>query len=142
MPPNPIQSPASYIPSRATAFADVDGTALLVSSSTPLPVSIGAAAAAAPLAGTTAASGTLGPFQPVVGRPVVLALSGTWTGTVQVLRSTDGGTTKLPLTVVGQSWGTFTANACEPVWEESEAAARLYLDVALGSGALTYRLAQ
>jgi hypothetical protein len=142
MPPTPIQSPASYVPSRASAFADVDGTALLVSASNPMPVSIGAAAAAAPLAGTTAVTAILGPFLPAGGRPIVLALSGTWSGTVKVRRSTDGGVTKLPLTIAGSVWGQYTANACEPVWEENEVGAALYLDVALASGTLTYRLAQ
>jgi hypothetical protein len=142
MPSIPIQSPASYIPSRATAFADVDGTSLLVSASNPMPVSVGPAAAAPPLAGSTATSGVFGPMLPGASRPVVLALSGTWSGTVTVKRSTDGGVTKLPLTVGGTSWGQFTANVCEPVWEENEAGAALYLDVALTSGTLTYRLAQ
>lgn len=142
MPSIPIQSPASYVPSRAAAFADVDGTSMLVSASNPMPVSIGAAAAAAALAGSSTASGVLGPFLPVAGRPVVLALSGTWSGTVAVQRSTNGGTTKLPLTVAGAVWGQFTTNACEPVWEESEAGAALYLDVTLSSGTLAYRLAQ
>jgi hypothetical protein len=121
MPSPPIQSPASYVPSRAAAFADVDGTSLLVSASNPMPVP--------DRASTT-------------GRPVVLALSGTWLGTVTIKRSTDSGTTKLPLTIGGSIWGQFTANACETVWEETEAGAALYLDVALSSGTLTYRLAQ
>jgi hypothetical protein len=142
MPSTPIQSPAAYVPSRATAFADIDGTSLLVSASNPLPVAIGAAPAGAPLAGTTNVTAILGPFQPVVGRAVVLSLGGTWTGTVKVKRSTDAGATKLPLTVAGTAWGEFTGNACEPVWEESEAAATLYLDVTLTSGSLAYRLAQ
>lgn len=142
MPSVPIQSPAAYIPSRATAFADVDGTSLLVSASNPLPVSIGAAAAAAPLAGSTSVTGVIGPYLPAAGRPVVLALTGTWSGTVTIKRSTDGGITKLPLTIGGSAWGQFTANACEPVWEENEAGATFYLDVALTSGSLTYRLAQ
>lgn len=142
MPSIPIQSPASYVPSRAAAFADVDGTSMLVSANNPMPVAIGPAAAAAALAGSSAASAVLGPFLPVAGRPVVLALSGTWSGTVMVQRSTNGGTTKLPLTIGGVAWGQFTTNVCEPVWEESEAGAALYLDVTLSSGTLTYRLAQ
>jgi hypothetical protein len=142
MPPTPIQSPASYVPSRAAAFADVDGTSLLVSASNPLPVAIGAAAAAAPLAGSASVTGIVGPYLPAPGRPMVLALAGTWSGTVTVKRSTDGGTTKLPLTVGGAPWGQFSANACEPIWEENEAGAGFYLDVALSSGTLIYRLAQ
>ena len=72
----------------------------------------------------------------------MLALSGSWSGTVKVLRSTDGGATKLPLTIAGASWGQFTANCCEAIWEESEAAARLYLDITLIAGSASYRLGQ
>ena len=139
MPGTPIQSPASYVPSRATAFADIDGTSLLVSSSNPLPVTLNGGSTT-PLAGSTSATGSVGPFSPVIGRPVMLMLSGTWTGLVKVMRSTDGGTTRLPLTVAGGSWAQFSANCCEPVWEESDAAATLYLDVTLASGTLAYRI--
>ncbi len=141
MPPTPIQSPSGYSVSQAVAFADVDGSARLVSATAPLPVTMGNPSAT-PLAGTAAATGAVGPFQPVLGRAVVLALSGTWTGTVRVLRSTDSGTTRLPLTVAGTAWGQFTANCCEAVWEESEGAAQLYLDITLASGSVIYRLAQ
>lgn len=144
MPNAPIQSPASFVPSRATAFSDVDGTALLVSASNPLPVAMAttSGSTSTPLAGTAAASGVLGPYQPATGRAVILSLAGTWAGTVKVTRSTDGGATRLPLTVAGGSWAQFTANCCEAVWEESDASARLYLDVTLTSGTLTYRMAQ
>ena len=143
MPTSPIQSPASYVPSRAAAFADTDGSALVVSSANPLPVTLAAAApASAPMAGNTAVSGVLGPFQPTLDRPVMLALSGTWTGSVRVLRSTDGGVTRLPLTVAASPWAQFTANCCEPVWEEASSGAELYLDIALSSGTLAYRIEQ
>jgi hypothetical protein len=139
--PIPIQSPGGYAAPRALVFADANGDAQVASVAAPLPVAFGAPTTAA-LAGSTAASAVLGPFQPVLGRAVILSLAGTWAGTVKVLRSVDGGTTKLPLTVAGTLWGQFTSNACEPVWEESEAAATLWLDAALTSGTLTYRLAQ
>ena len=139
--PTPIQSPGGYAASRAMAFADPVGDGVLVSAADPLPVTLGSAATAA-LAGSTAASTVLGPYQPALGRGVMLTLSGSWSGTVKLLRSVDGGVTKLALTIAGASWGQFTANACEPVWEESEAAARLWLDVTLVSGTLTYRIAQ
>ena len=42
MPATPIQSPAAFVPTRATAFADVDGTAISVSSAQPLPVALAA----------------------------------------------------------------------------------------------------
>ncbi len=139
--PIPIQSPSGYAATRAVVFADANGDAQLASAATPLPVAFGAPTVAA-LTGSTATSAVLGPFQPVLGRAVVLALGGSWTGTVKVLRSTDGGTTKLPLTVAGAVWAQFTGNACEPVWEESEASATLWLDAVLTSGAISYRLAQ
>lgn len=139
--PTPIQSPSGYAATRALVFADGDDNAILASATNPLPVTLGSAPTAA-LAGSTAASGILGPYQPALGRGIVLALAGTWAGTVRVLRSTDGGTTKLPLTLAGAVWGQFTANCCEPVWEESESAATLWIDIALTSGTLAYRLAQ
>lgn len=145
MPTNPIQSPASYVPSRAAAFSDVDGNSLLVSNANPLPVAIlagGTGSVPVALTGTTTTTSVLGPYQPSIDRSIMLALSGTWTGTVKVLRSTDGGVTKLPLTVAGTTWGQFTANACEPVWEDADAASRFYLDVTLASGTLAYRLSQ
>jgi hypothetical protein len=139
--PIPIQSPSGYAATRAVVFADASGDALIASATAPLPVTFGAPSATA-LAGTAAASAVLGPFQPVLGRAVILALAGTWAGSVKVLRSTDGGTTKLPLTIAGTLWGQFTGSCCEPVWEESEAIATLWLDATLTSGSLTYRLAQ
>lgn len=141
MPSTPIQTPSSYISSHAAAFADGEGAAVLVSAASPLPVAFGAPAAT-PLAGSTAASGIFGPYAPALGRAVMLSLGGTWAGAVKVLRSADGGATKVPLTLGGQPWGQFTGNCCEPVWDESEGAARLYLDVALTSGTCTYRFAQ
>lgn len=141
MPSVPIQFPGGYAASRAVAFADVDGAALMVSAATPLPVAFGQPAAEA-LSGLAASSTIAGPFQSAPGRPVVLALSGNWTGTVRILRSTDGGATKLALTAAGMAWGQFSGNCCEPVWEEAEAAAQLYLDIALTSGTVAYRLAQ
>lgn len=141
MPPTPIQSPSGYAVSQAVAFADADGSARLVSIAAPLPVTLGVQTTA-PLAGSAVVSGAVGPYQPVIGRPVMLALSGSWSGTVRLLRSTDQGATRLPLTAAGSPWGQFTANCCEAVWQEADATAQLYLDIALASGSLTYRLAQ
>lgn len=139
--PLPIQSPSGYAATRAVAFADTDGSALIASAATPMPVTL-LAAPATPLAGTAATSAIFGPYQPALGRDIVLTLSGTWTGTVRLLRSVDGGATKLPVTIGGAAWAQFSANCCEPVWDEPESAARLYLDIALTSGSLNYRLAQ
>lgn len=138
----PVAAPATYAPLSAIGFADVDSTLAPVSADRPLPVSSATVPAPPPLAASANASTTAGPFIPTSDRPVMVALSGTWTGTVNVLRSTDGGATRLPLTAAGQPWGSFTANCCEPVWQESVSGAALYLDIALSAGSLTYRVAQ
>ena len=142
MPQPPIQYPASYSVSQAVAYSDVDGSSILVGPDKPLPVTIGQPVGTTPLAGTAVASVLVGPYTPVAGRPVMLSLEGTWQGTVALQRSTDGGAHKLPVTIGGSPWARFSGNCCEPVWEESESVAKLYLDIQLASGSLTYRLAQ
>ena len=142
--PLPVTAPAGFAPLAAIGFTQADATLSPVSDSAPLPVVVRAdAGATAPaLSGTASSSGTFGPFAPAPGRPVILSLSGTWTGTVRLLRSTDGGANQLPLTVGGLPWASFTANCCEAVWEESAKGAELYLNVALTSGTLSYRVEQ
>lgn len=140
--PNTVFSPAGYTPTFAVSFSDGASGAQIVANGTPLPVTPIVANKPAPLGGTTSTSATFGPFVPVAGQPVVISLSGSWTGAVSLLRSVDGGTTRLPVTMAGRTWGQYSANVCEPVWEEAEASAGLYLDVALQSGTVTYRLAQ
>lgn len=139
--PTPIQNPAGYAVTRAVAFADLDGSMLPVAAATPLPVTLGTAPTTA-LTGSASTTSVVGPYQPALGRPVILTLTGTWAGSVKVTRSVDGGTSRQPLTVAGNPWGQFAANACEAVWEESESAAQLYLDITLTSGSITYRMAQ
>ena len=143
--PTPIQNPTGYVIPRAVAYADTDGSMLQVSTAAPLPVAVlagGGSTATIALAGTAATTAVVGPYQPAIGRAVMLLLTGAWTGTVKVLRSVDSGTTKQPLTINGAVWGQFSGNCCEAVWDESEAAARFYLDITLASGSVTYRVAQ
>lgn len=144
MPDSPqILSPAGFVPEHALAFADSTGRAVSVGAGAPLPVRQAMiAAAATPLAGTLSASGTVGPFTPDLDRAIWLTLSGTWAGQVQVMRSTDNGATLLPLTLTGQSWASFTANANEAIGDESVSGASWYLAVTLSSGTLTYRVQQ
>lgn len=142
MPTSPLKTPAGYVPQMAISFANSAGDADIVSAINPIPTQEQPFVAPAALAGSLTSSSLVGPFQPRAGRAVVLALSGTWTGSARLVRSTDGGTSRLPLTAAGLPYGLYTANVCEPVWEESEAAALLYLDVTLSSGTLTYRLGQ
>lgn len=142
MPSSPLKTPAGYVPQMAIAFATPMGEAEIVSASNPIPVLDQPFAAPPALAGTANASSIAGPFAPRAGRAVVLTLSGTWAGSVRLVRSVDGGATKLPVTAGGVAYGLFSGNVCEPVWEESEAAALLYLDVTLTSGSVTYRMGQ
>ena len=148
MPNVPISYPARYAPGVALNFADEVGNAVLVSQSAPLPVTLAAATGGGsttpspPLTGTAAIASTTGSYVPLAGRSLVVTLSGTWTGTVKLLRSINGGATKLSLTLAGAPWAEFTANVNEPVWEENEAAAVFYLQFAPLSGTIVYRLAQ
>ncbi|GGE83986.1 hypothetical protein [Sphingomonas prati] len=138
-----IQEPAGFVPLFGLAFGGVGAPAVPVNGEHPLPVvAVRDAIAAAPLVGTTNVSAVVGPFVPDLAWPISAQLSGSWTGTVQVLRSTDGGTTRLPLTVAGQSWATFTANAQEAIGEESSTGAGYWLAVTLNGGTLTYQVSQ
>lgn len=153
MPPTkPISLPAGFAPAFAIGFSDQTGELAIVDSGRPLPVALPedatitlqAANPAAPpaLEGQTSVSALVGPYVPIAGKPIVLTLGGGWQGSVQVERSTDAGATRHGLTVAGAPWGQFTANACEIVWSEEEDGAELYLDVAIASGTLDYRIAQ
>lgn len=138
----PILSPGGFVPQQAIAYADAGG-AVAVGVAAPLPVTARTIAAdSAPLAGTATASVIVGPFVPQLARPIWLTLSGVWTGSAAVQRSGDGGATWLPLTAGGQPWGRFTANANEPVAEDSDGAATYRLVVTIASGALDYRVSQ
>ena len=147
--PIPLHTPAGYAPAFALGLDDGTGHLSLISDGRPLPVTaIGgvtaatSAAAPEPLEGESSVSAIVGPFEPALARPVYVTLSGNWTGTVRLLRSVDGGAVKHPVTLGGAEWATFLANACEPVWEETEEAATLWLECDVAQGTLAYRVAQ
>lgn len=137
-----IHAPGGFAPFTAVSFANGAGKAVTVEDQTPLPVTLAPAGPVTPLAGTASASTMAGPFVPVLGRPIVVTLAGDWSGTVTLLRSVDGGTTKLPLTIGGLPWAVFSGNANEPVAEEREPGATYYLDFDRVSGTLSYRVSQ
>jgi hypothetical protein len=141
----PISQPAGYVTSTALAFDKGDGTATVVKATSPLPMT-GAVSvtlpSTTPLVGTSSISTTVGPYTALIGRSVMLTLTGTWSGSVQLLRSTDAGVTKIPVTMGGGSWALYTGNCCEPVWDEGDVTALLYLQMTITSGAITYRVAQ
>jgi hypothetical protein len=139
-----IKAPAGYVSQHAIAFGAQDGTAISVDAANPLPTPAAVAASGvAPLAGSTAASGSFGPFVPALGRTLWVTLSGSWSGAVQLLRSTDGGTTRLPLTYPdGSPRASFAGNVNLAVGEETVAGASYYLAVTLTAGTLSYRVEQ
>lgn len=118
---------------------------LVVSTTTP------GAATSTPLTGTVndTSAHTFGPFTPQLARAIWATLVGTGaSGTAQLLRSTDGGTTKAGLTAGGTSWASWSfttttgAIVNEQVSTETDSAATYYLAVTLTAGSLTYRIAQ
>jgi hypothetical protein len=139
--PTPISLPAGYAPAFALGFADSTHNLNVVSDGLRLPVAF-AAAPPSPLAGETSTSRLAGPFAATAGRVVTVTLDGEWDGTVRLLRSTDGGATMASLMVGGSPWGEYTASGCEQAWSESEDGASFFLDIALASGTLAYRVSQ
>lgn len=118
-------------------------TAVAVSEANPLPVQMTPQPASTqPLAQTLSASGSVGPFAPDLNRAIWLTLSGSWSGTATIMRSVDHGATRYPLTLAGQPWAVFTANAQEVISEESDASATYYVDIALNSGSVAVRVSQ
>jgi len=136
-----ISVPAGFAPACAVGYSDSGGGLALVSGATPLPVAM-SAPAPAPLSGLSTVSAVAGPFVPTPGRVIVVTLDGEWDGTVRLLRSTDGGLTKARLRVGGGTWGEYTASGCEQAWTETEEGTSFYLDIALNSGAVAYRVSQ
>jgi hypothetical protein len=136
-----IAVPAGFAPAYAVGYARDDGQLALVSNVAPLPVAT-SAPAPDPLAGQANTSELVGPFNPTAGRVIVVMLSGEWDGTVRLLRSTDGGVTQVPLRVGGSAWGEYTQSGCEQAWAETEEGTGFYLDIALNSGTVDYRVSQ
>lgn len=136
-----ISVPAGFAPAYAVGFSDTGGQLALVSDAAPLPVTL-AAPAPIPLTGQSAASEVVGPFVPAAGRVIVVTLDGEWEGWVRLLRSTDGGLTKVPLRAGGLPWAEYSEPGTEQAWLETEEGASFYLDIALTSGSLTYRVSQ
>jgi hypothetical protein len=136
-----ISVPAGFAPAYAVGFSDTDGQLALVSDVAPLPVAT-ALPAPAPLTGQSSASEMAGPFEATPGRVVVVTLGGQWDGTVRLLRSSDGGLTKVPLRAGGLPWAEYSQPGTEQAWLESEEGASFYLDIELTGGNLTYRVSQ
>lgn len=139
-----IVAPSTIVPPAGVAFTGADGQTKYASPTDPLPTTAAALAPAAvvSLVGTSTGAQTVGPFVPVLGRPITIALSATsWPGgQVQLLRSTDGGVTKLPLTPAGVTIGVYSGIGADSPWVETEAGATYYLS--LPAANISYRVAQ
>jgi hypothetical protein len=144
--PENVSAPGGFVPRYALSFGSANAAAVAVDASNPLPVAdtrSAGPAASTPLGDSLAASGTSAAFAPQLGRPIWLTLGGSWSGTASLLRSTDGGVTRLPLTYAdGSAKPVWTGNMQAPVAEESVAGALYYLSVALTAGTITFRMEQ
>ena len=138
----PISSPASYVAPTAVGFADSAGNLVLGSDDTPLPTGAARAEVPAALSGQASQPFVAGPFAPLADAPIHLELAGGWTGRVDLLRSSDGGTTRRGLTAGGMPWASFTGNVNEAVWQEGERGVSFYLDIAIDTGTVSYRVSQ
>lgn len=141
---SPVQTPADFVPMMAISFGAIGAPATPVTTDAPLPVrEMPGAARSAAVTGTADAAATSAPFAPDLGRAVWITLSGAWSGRVQLLRSVDGGATRLPLTLPdGSEKGVWHGNANAIAHVETEAGALLFLDLRPAGGTIGYRVAQ
>lgn len=101
------------------------------------------AAESTAVTGSLSATGNSAAFTPDLGRPIWVRLSGTWAGTVQLKRSTDGGTTWYPITTgSGTVKGVWTGNVNAPITEETCDGATYRLEFTRTSGTLDYEVRQ
>jgi hypothetical protein len=139
--PSPITAPAGYATAYAVGYADPAENLILVSESERLPVAAAAPAQAA-MVGQSSVSTQAGPFHAVPDRVVLVTLGGVWEGTVRLLRSIDGSATLHRLRAAGEPWAEYTQPGCEQAWLETQDGASFYLDIALASGTVDYRVSQ
>ncbi|WP_298690155.1 hypothetical protein [uncultured Sphingomonas sp.] len=133
-------APAGYAPEQAvvTVPAYSIGQEGVVTSTAATPTSGGAAFASG--------AAVVGPFAPQLGRDIRVVLKGTWAGGFVVGTSTSANAcaagTINPLTVAGQPWGNFSANANEVVDTPTLAGIVYCATATVTSGSLSYSLRQ
>jgi len=139
-----VHSPAPYVPLFAMAYTSNTGVAVPISTAVPLPTQLALSAAmCAPLTAVFTATGNSANFTPDLGRPVWVRLSGTWAGSMQLKRSTDGANW-YPVTYSdGTVKGVWTGNVNAPITEETCAGAVYRLEcTAYTSGTIAYEVRQ
>lgn len=137
----PIVSPARFAPATAIGFSDEETGLVLVSNGKPLPVQTVRQSPNA-LIGTLSGAATSGPFAAVPGLPIVVALGGEWQGTIRLLRSSDGGASKMPLSASGIALGYFSQPGVEQVWEETQEDITFFLQADLSAGEAIFEVSQ
>jgi hypothetical protein len=139
-----VEAPGGFVPQIALTFGARDGAAVAVDPGNPLPTRVlTGAAGSVPLLGTLAESGSAGPFVPELARAIVVTLSGEWSGVATLLRSSDGGATRRPLTFIdGSAKGVWNGNVNAAIGEESVAGASYYLQFVRTAGTLAFRVEQ
>ena len=131
----------------ATSANQAIGNAALAALSAPF-----LAAATTPLTAAISDTAThaLGPFAPQLCRQIWLTINATAaaSGTAQLLRSNDSGTTRIGITQGGVLAASYQFSAAvgvivnEPVLAETDASASYFLAITLSAGSVTVRIAQ
>jgi hypothetical protein len=131
----------------ATSANQAIGNAALATISAPF-----VAATSTPLTATinNTTAHVLGSFAPQLSRQIWLTLNATVaaSGTAQLLRSNDGGTTKIGITLGGSVAASYQFSAVtgaivnEAILTETDATATYYLAITLTAGTVTVRVAQ
>ncbi|MFG1302195.1 hypothetical protein V5F49_20620 [Xanthobacter sp. V3C-3] len=117
----------------------VGSSALSVTNPAPVTLANGASGIA-PVTGTLGATGYSSPFTPIPGRPFNFTATGTFVATIVLVRSFDGGATKVPLTALGSALYTFTGPFSESYTEDESGVQYSLQCTAYTSGTITYRL--
>jgi len=127
---------------------DLDGGDVAAGNPMPVATPESLASTSTPLAGLAGSTAVVGPFSPQIGRDIWATLIGSSaSGSAMLLRSIDGGATKLPITAGGLPWATWAFSSItgvivnEAVVTSSDAAT-YYLSVTLSAGSVSYRLGQ
>lgn len=91
----------------------------------------------------------IGPFTPDLNRSIYCEIIATGaSGTITILRSRDGGTTKRQMTVDGDLWGKWTLSSLtdvalnEDIDSPTSGDFTYYLNINLTAGSVTYRMFQ
>lgn len=117
-----------------------------VSVSNPLPATLAnGASGVTPVAGNFIGVGYSSPFTPIPGRPFNIsgwldASGGSFTGTIVLERSFDGGVTKLPLTALGSTLFSLTTPFSEMVQEDEYGVQYFLHCTTFTSGKMNYRV--